>query len=582
MSPRTAGLPALVVALLLTLGAVPSAVAQEDGTSGPTAGESDPETAEDEAPADDPLVTEAESLLTELEGHSDRYQELQREIRSAQGDALAVAKIQARDQLLTFMQKKEKLVANVVQQQEAGSDTPRGRRRTLALLRELDRAIPEFLERQRDTIAALRVGLDEAPPEEARQLRDELQEAELLADEALRFYVAHLGHLEALGLPSASARERLVEILPSRAEMLAGRLELTRNRLNATRADLKNAIDDPSLEAAVRAGEDQLDAIASSLWVTCDLMKQVDLPTAKYRQMLIRSTGEITGDLLDLEVLSGLVEEASLEVTRWLERRGPGIVGRTAIFTATLVFFWVLGLVTRRVLRRFLVRSERVTELARRILLKTVARVVFLIGIVVALAQIGVNVTALLTGVGIVGFIVGFALQDTLGNFASGAMILIYRPFDVGDVVEAAGVFGTVNNTTLVSTEILTFDNQTLVVPNSKIWGDVIRNVTAQTIRRVDLTFHLAHSTDVARAEEILYAVINAHDNVLEDPAPAVHVHNLTESSVEVVVRPWARREDYWTVYWDLTREVKLRFEAEGLALAVPHRQARVGSTEPA
>ena len=155
-------------------------------------------------------------------------------------------------------------------------------------------------------------------------------------------------------------------------------------------------------------------------------------------------------------------------------------------------------------------------------------------------------------------------------------MILMYRPFDVGDVVEAGGVYGTVHSMSLVSTTILTFDNQTLVVPNSKIWGDVIRNVTAQEIRRVDLEFGLSHSVDVARAEEVLASVLREHPKVLEDPEPLVKVHKLTDSTTQFVVRPWVKREDYWQVYWDLTREAKLRLDREKIPLGIPRHEVQL------
>ena len=153
-----------------------------------------------------------------------------------------------------------------------------------------------------------------------------------------------------------------------------------------------------------------------------------------------------------------------------------------------------------------------------------------------------------LAGLGVVGFIVGFALQDTLGNFAAGMMILLYRPYDVGDAVEVGGVSGKVRDMSIVNTTILTFDNQTLVVPNSKIWGDVIKNITAQKMRRVDMTFGIGYDDDIAKAENVLQDIISKHDKVLDDPAPVVKLHNLGESSVDFIVLPWAKTEDYWDV----------------------------------
>jgi small conductance mechanosensitive channel len=177
-----------------------------------------------------------------------------------------------------------------------------------------------------------------------------------------------------------------------------------------------------------------------------------------------------------------------------------------------------------------------------------------------------------LAGLGIAGFIIGFALQETLANFAAGAMILIYRPFDVGDMIEAAGVTGKVSAMSMVSTTILTIDNQTLIIPNGKIWGDVIKNVTAQGDRRVDMVFGISYSDDIPHAEEVLMAILKEHEKVLKDPEPMVKLHTLGESSVDFIVRPWVKTTDYWDVYWDVTREVKMRFDSEGIAIPFPQR----------
>ena len=182
----------------------------------------------------------------------------------------------------------------------------------------------------------------------------------------------------------------------------------------------------------------------------------------------------------------------------------------------------------------------------------------------------------MLTGLGIAGFIVGFALQDTLSNFAAGVMILVYQPFDVGHVIEAAGVSGKVAKMSLVMTTITTFDNQVLIVPNGKIWGSVIRNKSAEPTRRVDLVFRVGHSEDIARSERILWEVVESDERVLKEPAPTIKVHELGEWSVDFIVRPWVRTEDYFPVYWDLTRAVKDHFDKEGIRLPVPQRDIHV------
>jgi small conductance mechanosensitive channel len=209
-------------------------------------------------------------------------------------------------------------------------------------------------------------------------------------------------------------------------------------------------------------------------------------------------------------------------------------------------------------------------------------KVVMFLGLLVALSQLGIQLAPVLAGLGIAGFIVGFALQDTLSNFASGMMILVYRPFDVGDAVEAGGVMGTVKAMNLVSTTITTWDNQKLVVPNSKIWGDVIRNITSEPNRRVDMTFGIAYADDIEHAERVLEEIVKSNELVLDDPEPVIRLHALGESSVDFIVRPWARTSDYWTVYWAITRAVKQRFDAEGISIPFPQRDVHLIREKPA
>jgi small conductance mechanosensitive channel len=199
--------------------------------------------------------------------------------------------------------------------------------------------------------------------------------------------------------------------------------------------------------------------------------------------------------------------------------------------------------------------------------------------VLIALAQVGISLGPLLAGLGVAGFIIGFALQDTLSNFAAGMLILIYRPFDVDDFVEVGGVSGMVNHMSLVNTTILTFDNQTLVVPNSKIWGDVIKNVTAQTIRRVDMVFGISYTDDIPKTERILQEILDSQEAVLDDPEPIVRVHELGDSSVNFIVRPWVETGDYFETYWAITRAVKMRFDEEGISIPFPQTDVHLYKT---
>jgi small conductance mechanosensitive channel len=163
-------------------------------------------------------------------------------------------------------------------------------------------------------------------------------------------------------------------------------------------------------------------------------------------------------------------------------------------------------------------------------------------------------------------------LQETLGNFASGMLIMVYRPFDVDDYVTVAGVSGTVKEMSLVSTTLLTLDNKVLVIPNKKAWGDTIINFTGKDIRRVDLVFGIGYDDDIQHATDVLNEIAGEHKLVLAEPAITVHVDELADSSVNLFCRPWVKTSDYWTVHWDLMRQVKERFDAEGISIPYPQR----------
>ena len=216
------------------------------------------------------------------------------------------------------------------------------------------------------------------------------------------------------------------------------------------------------------------------------------------------------------------------------------------------------------------------SRLGRRMIVSTASNLVMVFGILVILSQLGISLGPLLAGLGVAGFIVGFALQDSLSNFAAGVMILLYRPYDVGDFVDAGGVVGTVDKMSLVSTSLLTVDNQLYIVPNSKIWGDVIKNVTAQKERRVDMVFGISYSDDIPKAETVLADILTSHDKVLDYPESVVKLHTLNSSSVDFVVRPWAKVDDYWDVYWDITRSVKMRFDEEKISIPFPQRDVHL------
>jgi small conductance mechanosensitive channel len=260
-----------------------------------------------------------------------------------------------------------------------------------------------------------------------------------------------------------------------------------------------------------------------------------------------------------------------------LTKEGPQLIFRLLLVLFILfVFFQLAKLVQKGVDRALSSGRVQISHLLHRMIVSSVRNLIVLFGVLIAISQLGVSLGPLLAGLGIVGFIIGFALQDSLANFASGMMILVYRPFDVGDTVEAGGVRGKVSHMSLVNTTFMTFDNQRLVVPNNLIWQTVITNVTAQHQRRIDLTFGISYGDDIEKAERVLREIVDEHEDVLDDPEPMIKVHELGESSVNIIVRPWVKTDNYWNTYWDLTRAVKMRFDAEGISIPFPQRDVHV------
>lgn len=401
---------------------------------------------------------------------------------------------------------------------------------------------------------------------------------ELVADVSAEV-IANASLAAASGIDVEPELAALDARLRDRAAALAERLSSTLERIDAASEQVRKAPESAQsdLEAELAVLEERRQRLKNSLGRTIELLRERGLDTSEYVQILFNSTGVISSDLLDSAVLKGLLAQWAERTRDALVENGPAWIFRVVLFVTILVAARMIGKFAARLVARALAtKSVPLSNLMQAFFVKLTLNLVFLFGLLIALSQLGVNLGPVLAGLGIAGFIVGFALQDTLSNFASGMMILFYRPYDVGDVVEAAGVSGKVHHMNLVSTTIVTFDNQKLIVPNNKIWGDVIRNVNAAENRRVDLTFGIGYDDDIAAAEALLNEIIEAHELVLKDPAPTIKLHTLGESSVDFILRPWVRAEDYWAVYWDVTRAVKLRFDEAGITIPYPQRDVHV------
>ncbi len=196
--------------------------------------------------------------------------------------------------------------------------------------------------------------------------------------------------------------------------------------------------------------------------------------------------------------------------------------------------------------------------------------------ILAALAQLGIQTTSFIAVIGAAGLAIGLALQGSLANFAAGVLMVIFRPFQVGDFIEGAGVSGIVEEMQIFTTQLRTPDNKTIIIPNAKITGDNVTNYTRKDKRRVDLVIGVSYRDEIGKVKGVVADVLNGDERVLKDPAPTIAVLELGDSSVNFAVRPWVKTEDYWDVYFETTEKIKKRFDAEGISIPFPQRDVHL------
>lgn len=282
----------------------------------------------------------------------------------------------------------------------------------------------------------------------------------------------------------------------------------------------------------------------------------------------------VRGAELQVDNPSGLVAA----FRRWLEAEdgARSWVVKLAIFAAIFFAGAILASIFSRLAGKAMARHKSSSELLDRFVITIIRRGILLLAIIIGLSTLGVKVGALVALIGGGAFILGFALQDSLANFANGIMLMIYQPFDVGDAVEIGGVSGSVDSVSLVNTTIKSWDNKVIIVPNKNVWGQTITNITGSDQRRVDMVFGIGYDDDIEKAQGILEKIVSEHELVLEDPAPTIKMHELADSSVNFVCRPWAKTSDYWGVYWDITRRVKDEFDANDISIPFPQRDVHL------
>lgn len=254
----------------------------------------------------------------------------------------------------------------------------------------------------------------------------------------------------------------------------------------------------------------------------------------------------------------------------------PVVIGALVV---VVVARWVIRFAVRG-LERALDRQKVDVSAVRFLVLLTKA-LLWVMVFVAVLALFGVPTTSFVAVLGAIGLAIGLALQDVLGNFASGILILVFKPFVADEYVEIAGLEGTVKSVEIISSTLLTPDNKRVTIPNGQVTGEPITNYSREGVRRVDLVFGISYDDDLRGAKQVLEEVVLEDERVLEEPAPMFPVLSLGDSSVNLGARPWVKAEDYWGVFWDLTERVKIAFDEQGISIPYPQTDVHLRGDRP-
>lgn len=255
----------------------------------------------------------------------------------------------------------------------------------------------------------------------------------------------------------------------------------------------------------------------------------------------------------------------------WLISTGPNILVALAIlFFGRWLVKWISYLIKKALVKAGM--DETLTRFLDKLIYYTLLTAV----IIAAVDQVGIKTTSFIAILGAAGLAVGLALKDSLSNFASGVMLILFHPFKVGDAINVAGVTGTVQRIDIFSSILTTPDNQKIIIPNSKITTDIITNITANTTRRIDLIIGISYDDDVKKAKVALEDIIKSDTRILSDPAPTIALGELGASSLDLVVRPWVKTEEYWAVRFDLTEKIKYTFDEKDITFPFPQQDVHI------
>lgn len=238
---------------------------------------------------------------------------------------------------------------------------------------------------------------------------------------------------------------------------------------------------------------------------------------------------------------------------------------------AILILF-IGGLVSKGIIKiiRNLLNKSKIDTILIDFLVSISSAMLLLVVVIASLNQLGVHTTSLIALIGAAGLAIGLSLQNSLENFASGIMLITFRPFKVGDYVEAGGTAGSIEKINIFSTTMRTPDNKEVIVPNGQIYNDIITNYSVNDTRRVDMIFGISYEDDIKQAKNIIENIISSDSRILKEPAHVIAVGELADSSVNIFVRPWVSTADFWLVYYELNEKIKYALDSNGISIPYP------------
>lgn len=268
-------------------------------------------------------------------------------------------------------------------------------------------------------------------------------------------------------------------------------------------------------------------------------------------------------------------------IQQWYNDHSGMIINYAIAIVAAIVIYWIGSKIARMVSNMVgkLMHKKKLDTIIVSFIQNIVYGMLMVVVIIAALGQVGIQTASFIAVIGAAGLAIGLALQGSLSNFASGVLIIAFRPFKSGDFIEAGGTAGVVEEIKLFSTFIRSGDNKQIIIPNSAVVGSAIVNYSTKPTRRIDLVIGVSYDADIKHAKAILTEVAEGHANVLKDPGATIAVLELADNSVNFVVRPWVKTADYWPTYFDLMETIKIRLDEENIGIPYPQMDVHIQNT---